>query len=258
MAQEKKENKEDPSKLLFRQFFDRASCTYTYLLGCPKTKACLLIDPVLELVDRDLQFVEELGLDLQYVLNTHCHADHITGSGTIKTKLPKVKSVIGNYQDVKADVKVKEGDQINCGSVTLKVLETPGHTAFCVSYVLNEQMVFTGDTLFVRGCGRTDFQGGTAEDSYDNVYNKIFKLPDECVIYPGHDYKGRLCSTVAEEKKFNPRLGGGKTKEQFVEIMKNLNLSNPSKMHYAVPANRFCGYPDDVQKIMAKVESEKK
>eukprot|EP01083_Nonionella_stella_P276500 939522_1 len=257
MAEENKEEKASDSQIVFRQFFDRVSCTYTYLLGCPKTKACLLIDPVLELVDRDLQFVKELGLDLQYVLNTHCHADHITGSGTIKTKLPNVKSVIGNYDDVKSDIKVKEGDEIKCGSIVLKVLETGGHTQFCVTYVYKNEMVFTGDTLFVRGCGRTDFQGGSAENSYDNVHNKIFKLPDECKIYPAHDYKGRMFSTVIEEKKFNPRLGGGKTKEEFVEIMKNLNLSNPSKMHFAVPANRLCGYPDDVQKIMEDVEKNK-
>ena len=137
-------------------------------------------------------------------------------------------------------------------------METPGHTAHCVSYVFDNKMIFTGDALFVRGCGRTDFQGGSAENLYDNVTKKIFVLPDECNIYPAHDYKGRLYSTVTEEKKFNPRLGGGKTKEEFVEIMKNLNLSNPSKMHYAVPANRLCGYPDDVIKIMDEVEKNKK
>lgn len=117
-------------------------------------------------------------------------------------------------------------------------------------------MVFTGDAIFVRGCGRTDFQGGSAETLYDNIHGKIFKLPDECKIYPAHDYKGRLYSTVGEEKKFNPRLGGGKTKQQFVDIMANLNLSHPSKMHYALPANRLCGYPDDVEKIMSKIEKK--
>eukprot|EP00483_Globobulimina_turgida_P013736 UN13762 len=205
MAEEKKEEKTSDASLIFRQFFDRASGTYTYLLGCPKTNACLLIDPVLELVDRDLQFVKELGLDLQYVVDTHCHADHITASGTMKSKLANVQSVIGNYDDVKADIKVKEGDEIKCGSVALRVMATGGHTAFCVSFVYGNRMVFTGDALFVRGCGRTDFQGGSAQTLYDSVQNKIFKLPDECKIFPGHDYKGRLFSTVIEEKKYNPR-----------------------------------------------------
>mmetsp|Transcript_23086 Transcript_23086/g.36990 ORF Transcript_23086/g.36990 Transcript_23086/m.36990 type:complete len:256 (+) Transcript_23086:34-801(+) len=252
------DQKDQSESVIFRQYFDRSSCTYTYLLGCPKTKECLLIDPVLELVDRDLKCVQELGLTLKYVLNTHCHADHITGSGTIKTKLNEVKSGIGAYDDVKADLKLKQGDKVECGSVSLNVLETPGHTAYCVSYVYDNKMVFTGDALFVRGCGRTDFQGGSAETLYDSVQKQILSLPDSCRIYPGHDYKGKMVSTVAEEKKFNPRLGGGKTKEQFVEIMNNLNLSNPGKMHFAVPANRMCGYPDDVAKIMAEVEKNEK
>lgn len=158
-SEAKEQDKGDKGEcIVFRQFFDRTSCTYTYLLGCPKTKDCLLIDPVLELVDRDLQFIKELGLNIKYTLNTHCHADHITGSGTIKTKCKDVKSVIGPYDDTKADIKVSQGDEIKCGSICLKVLETPGHTAHCVSYVWDNKMVFTGDTLFVRGCGRTDFQ----------------------------------------------------------------------------------------------------
>eukprot|EP00484_Ammonia_sp_Unknown_P021751 CAMPEP_0197026092 /NCGR_PEP_ID=MMETSP1384-20130603/6267_1 /TAXON_ID=29189 /ORGANISM="Ammonia sp." /LENGTH=258 /DNA_ID=CAMNT_0042454701 /DNA_START=61 /DNA_END=837 /DNA_ORIENTATION=+ len=258
MAESKEEAKEE---IIFRQFFDRTSCTYTYLLACPKSKECLLIDPVMELADRDLQFVKEMGLSLKYVVNTHCHADHITGSGVIKKeKLPDagIKSVIGGYKDVTADLHLKEGDELKCGGITLKVLETPGHTEYCVSYVYNNKMVFTGDALFVRGCGRTDFQGGSSANLYDSVHKKIFALPDDCTVYPGHDYGGRLCSTVGEEKKYNPRLGGGKTKEQFEDIMKNLNLSNPGKMHFAVPANRCCGYPEDVQRIMADVEKSKK
>ena len=166
--------------------------------------------------------------------------------------------MIGNYNDVKADIKVKNGDTIKCGNtIILNVFETPGHTANCVSYYDNNKtMIFTGDALFVRGCGRTDFQGGSAATLYDSVTTKIFKLPDSCRIFPAHDYKGRMFSTIKEEIKYNPRLGGGKTKKEFVDIMSKLNLSNPSKMHFAVPCNRLCGYPDDVKKIMDKIKKD--
>jgi sulfur dioxygenase len=233
-------------RLLFRQLFDRVSCTYTYLLADIVAKDALLIDPVLEQVDRDIALVNELGLKLKYVANTHCHADHVTGSGLIKTKLntnsdTKVSSIISALSGAMADIKVKENDIISCGeAVKLKVLATPGHTSGCVSYVDYENgMVFTGDALFIRGCGRTDFQSGSSSQLYDSIHNKLFSLPSHFKVFPAHDYKGQLMSTISEEKLFNPRLT--KTKEEFIEIMANLNLDLPKMIDIAVPKNMVCG-----------------
>lgn len=231
------------SGLIFRQLFDRESCTYTYLLACNESKKALLIDPVKELVDRDLSIVNELGLELEFCLNTHVHADHVTGSGLIKEQQANVQSVISLYSKAKADILVSEGESVNFGSHSLSVLYTPGHTDGCISYVLDDnEAVFTGDTLLYRGCGRTDFQSGSAATLYDSVHNKLFTLPDNCKVFPAHDYKGRTMSTIGEEKKFNLRLT--KTKEEFIEIMANLGLSYPGKFDVAVPSNMFCGTPE--------------
>lgn len=226
--------------LLFRQLFDRQSCTYTYLLADTETKEAVLIDPVLETLDRDVKLVKELGLNLKVAVNTHCHADHITSTGLMKKKLFGLKSAICSHSGAQADVLVKEGDKIAFGRHSLVVRETPGHTDGCMTLVTgDESMAFTGDALLIRGCGRTDFQQGCSKRLYESVHKKIFTLPDSCLIYPAHDYQGQTVSTVGEERKFNPRLT--KPLEEFVEIMNNLNLPRPDKIDIAVPANLVCG-----------------
>lgn len=230
--------------VVFRQLFERESSTYTYLLGCAETRECLLIDPVLETVERDLQVIDDLGLTLKLCVNTHCHADHITGSVEIKKLREGVKSVISKRAGAMADVLIDEGDVVEVGtSVKLKCLSTPGHTSGCVSLVLGDNTdVFTGDALLIRGCGRTDFQGGSSETLFDGVTRKLLGgLPDACKVWPAHDYKGRMMSTIGEEKRLNPRLGAGKTKEEFVQIMKDLNLPYPKKIDASLPRNLKCG-----------------
>jgi len=230
------------SRFLFRQLFDGESSTYTYLLGDVQTREALVIDPVLEQVERDAQLVKELGLELRYGVNTHVHADHITGTGMLKKHFPFMLSVLGKTgnETVMADVHVNDGDTLTMGEVKLEFRSSPGHTCGCHSLVDHEHMlVFTGDTVLIRGCGRTDFQCGDARQLYKMVWEKVFSLPDEYLVYPAHDYKGRTCSSIAEEKKFNPRLT--KTEDEFVKIMNNLNLPYPKKFDTAVPANKVCG-----------------
>ncbi|XP_030828593.1 persulfide dioxygenase ETHE1, mitochondrial [Strongylocentrotus purpuratus] len=217
----------DPSNLIFRQLFDYQSYTYTYLLADKDTKDAILIDPVIELVKRDLHLVEDLGLNLIYAVNTHCHADHITGSGLLKEKLPNCKSIISGNSGAKADLYIDEGDQIKFGNLALEVLSTPGHTSGCVTYVLRNEtgtpvIAFTGDAILIRGCGRTDFQEGDSGMLYDNVHGKILSLPPTTRLMPAHDYTGQTVTTVKEELQFNPRLT--KTKEEFIKIMQELNL----------------------------------
>ncbi|XP_076321440.1 persulfide dioxygenase ETHE1, mitochondrial-like isoform X2 [Tachypleus tridentatus] len=230
------------------KLFDRTSCTYTYLLADKTSKEAILIDPVLELVDRDVKLVEELGLKLVYAANTHVHADHITGTGKIKQRIPFCQSVISKVTNAKADIHVEHGQKIKIGRHELEVRSTPGHTHGCLTYVCHEQqMAFTGDALFVRGCGRTDFQQGSPEVLYESVHSQILSLPEDFMLYPAHDYKGQTVTTVMEEKNFNPRLT--KTKAEFVSIMNNLNLDLPKLIDQAVPANMVCGLHDtDEQK----------
>jgi len=229
-----------------RQLFDEDSFTYTYLLWDKSTKDAILIDPVDIQVDRDLKVAcLELGLNLVYGVNTHAHADHITGTGILKQKVSGLKSVIAESSTAIADVHIAHGDEIHFGNRYIKARATPGHTNGCLSYVTDDQAsVFTGDALLIMGCGRTDFQGGSSEKLYDSIHAQLFLLPDECVVYPAHDYKGRTSSTIGAEKAENPRLGIMKTKEEFVEIMANLNLPYPKKIDVAVPANLRCGIPD--------------
>lgn len=226
--------------LVFQQLFEAKSSTYTYLLGDSVTKEAVLIDSVLETVDRDLKLIDELGLTLRYVLDTHIHADHVTGAGEIRNRLG-VKTAVAEKANVPcADINLKENDVIKFGEFSIKVLETPGHTDSSLSFY-SEGMIFTGDALLIRGCGRTDFQGGSSEKMYDNVHKKIFTLPPETIVYPAHDYKGFTSSTVETEKKHNPRLGLHKTKKEFVEIMANLKLDYPKMIDVALPANKVCG-----------------
>lgn len=230
--------------MIFRQLFDRQTCTYTYLLGDAATGDAVLIDPVREHVDRDLQIIEELGLTLKYTLDTHVHADHVTGAGLLRERVgaQTVISRAGNAPC--ASTSVAHGDRIEFGGETLEVRATPGHTASCVSYYSAANgIIFTGDALLVRGCGRTDFQQGDSGQLYQSIHTQVFTLPDETRIYPGHDYKGRTMTTVAEEKAHNPRLGGGRTVEEFGQIMDDLGLAPPAHIAEALPANQNCGLP---------------
>ncbi|XP_045801130.1 persulfide dioxygenase ETHE1 homolog, mitochondrial-like [Trifolium pratense] len=236
------------SKLLFRQLFEKESSTYTYLLADAShaEKPALLIDPVDRTVDRDLSLIQELGLKLVYALNTHVHADHVTGTGLIKSKVPDVKSVISKASGATADIYVEQGDKIRFGNLYIEVRATPGHTLGCLTYVTGDgpdqpqpRMAFTGDTLLIRGCGRTDFQGGSSENLYKSVHSQIFTLPKDTLLYPAHDYKGFSVSTVGEEIQYNPRLT--KDEETFKNIMGNLNLSYPKMIDVAVPTNMVCG-----------------
>ncbi len=230
------------NKLIVRQFFEKESSTYTYLLFDSVTKDGVLIDPVLETVERDAKYVNELGVKLRYVLNTHVHADHITGSGKLKGIFPDLKSVISEESTAVADVKIKDNDVISFGSRFIRCFATKGHTNGCFSYVLDDaSAVFTGDTLLNRGCGRTDFQSGSSKELFHSVRNILFELPDDAIVYPAHDYNGVLSSTIGEEKLFNPRLNLSKTFEEFEAIMASLQLPYPKKIDASLPANLKCG-----------------
>jgi len=225
---------------IFRQLLEYKSFTYTYLLADPVSKEAVLIDPVKETADRDVKIITEMGLNLIYGVNTHVHADHITGTGNLKGKIPSCKSVISAVSEAVSDVKIKDGDKIKFGKYELEARSTPGHTNGCMTFVWHEKgMAFTGDALLVRGCGRTDFQQGSAETLYKSVHEKILSLPPHFYLYPAHDYTGNTVTTVEEEKKFNPRLT--KPQSEFAEIMKNLNLPYPKQIDMALPANMACG-----------------
>jgi sulfur dioxygenase len=228
--------------MLFRQLFDPESSTFTYLLADEDTREAVLIDPVREQLERDVALLAELDLVLVHVLETHVHADHVTGAGLLRARTG-ARTVVARAGGAPcADVLVEDGDVIRFGRHTLTVLATPGHTNGCVTYVTADRtMAFTGDALLIRGCGRTDMQQGDARTLYRSVHGKIFTLPDHCAVYPAHDYAGRTRSTVGEEKASNPRLGGGKTEAEFVVIMQNLDLAYPRKIDVAVPANARCG-----------------
>ena len=226
--------------VIFRQLFDQETSTYTYLLADPETKEAVLIDSVLEQVDRDLKLIQEMGLNLKYLLDTHVHADHITGAGKLR-ELTGAKTVLGADSGVDcADIGLKDGEKLKFGSFSIRAIATPGHTNGCTSYLVDD-MVFTGDALLIRGNGRTDFQQGSAEKLFHSISQKLYKLPPETRVYPGHDYKGLSCSSIEEEMKHNARIPQGQSLEKFVDIMKNLNLANPKKIDVSVPANLTCG-----------------
>ena len=237
---------------VFRQLFEHKSCTYTYLLGDTASKQAVLIDPVIEMVDRDLRTVADLGLTLRYVMNTHVHADHITGSGAIKKKLPDCKSIISEASKATADVHLKNGDVIEFGKFQLEARNTPGHTDGCMTFVWHDKcMAFPGDVILIRGCGRTDFQQGSSETLYESAHAQIFTLPDHYLLYPAHDYMGQTVTTVGEEKRLNPRLT--RSKPEFVEIMRTLNLPYPKQIDRALPANLVCGLhnlPEEFAKLV--------
>lgn len=229
--------------MLFRQLYEPESSTYTYLIGCPDTRTAVLIDPVMETVERDLAAVHEFGLELAFTLETHVHADHVTSASRLRSLTGCKIAYPAADAGTCADVGVSEDRPLTLGSIKLEALFTPGHTDGHNSYVLDSlcgRRVFTGDALLIDGCGRTDFQNGDAATLYRSVTEKIFTLPDDCLVFPAHDYQHRHVSTVAQERERNPRLAG-KTVEQFVAIMGGLNLPYPKKIGLAVPANLLCG-----------------
>ncbi len=230
--------------MIFRQLFEPSSSTYTYLIACEEQGVAALIDPVLETVERDLEIIKELGLQLTYTIDTHIHADHLTSATKLKA-LTKSKIVYPKQADLPcADMQVEEGKLFRIGSVELHPLFTPGHTDHHYAYLINQgpqQMVFTGDALLIEACGRTDFQSGDAATLFDSIQNKLFTLPHETLVYPGHDYAGRYVSCIAQEKARNPRLGNDMPKDEFVGIMNSLDLPYPRKIDFAVPGNEACG-----------------
>ncbi len=232
--------------MIFRQLFDQVSSTYSYLLADERTREAVFIDPVFEQHVRDTALVRELGLTLVMTLDTHCHADHVTGAWLMKVALGSKVGLSGEYGARNVDRALSDGDVVAFGSETLEVRATPGHTAGCLSLVTGDRrMVFTGDALLVRGAGRTDFQQGDARRLFRSIRDRLLTLPDACTVYPGHDYEGRTSSTVGEERLHNARIGGGAREEDFVGYMENLGLPHPKQLAVALPANMRAGEPED-------------
>jgi sulfur dioxygenase len=240
---------EKRSKVIFRQLFDPLSSTYTYIIGCDKTKEAVIVDTVWEHTQRDAHQLERLGLSLKYIIETHVHADHVSGAIKLHQELklsPQVPIVHGWNSGVEFGEEhkhlqlrfVKDYDKIEFGERYLLVRETPGHTNHHLAFVMDdESFCLSGCSLYIGRCGRTDFQGGSSRQMFESIMDKLYKLPDSCVLYPGHDYHGCLYSTIGEEKKFNHRIPENQTLEKFEHIMQNLNLRHPAKIHTAVPAN---------------------
>ena len=230
--------------MIFRQLIDARSSTNTYLLADENTREAVLVDPVFELFQRDVALIRELGLTLRCTLETHVHADHVTAAWLFRQRLGSQIVISAAAGAEGADRTVGEGDAVGFGSHALSVLATPGHTAGCVSYVTGDRrLALTGDCLLIRGAGRTDFQQGDARRLYRSVHDKLFALPDACLVYPAHDYSGRLCTSIGEEKAHNPRLGGQRSEDDFLGFMDNLGLPHPKQIDVAVPANLRCGRP---------------
>lgn len=228
--------------MIFRQLYDALSSTYTYVLGCERTGEAVIIDPVYEQFTRDTGLLQELGLKLKYALDTHVHADHVTAAWRLKQATGTQIALAASCNVPETDVPLAHGDRVVFGDCVLEVRATPGHTAGCMTYVTRDRdLAFTGDCLLIRAAGRTDFQGGDVHAMWRSIREQIFTLPDECLVYPGHDYNGRTVSTVGEEKRFNPRIGGDAREEDFVGYMQNLGLPHPRLLEIAVPANLHAG-----------------
>ncbi|MGM0766695.1 MAG: MBL fold metallo-hydrolase [Pseudomonadota bacterium] len=232
--------------MIFRQLFDEVSSTFTYLLADENEKEAILIDPVFSQTKRDLALIDELGLTLSLVADTHAHADHITAAWLLKQKtgcnIASAKAIGAEH----VDLPLEDGQEFGVAGMTLQALSTPGHTDGCMSYLMSDQtMVFTGDALLIRGCGRSDFQQGSAHKLFESITRTLFALPDACRVYPAHDYQGRTQSSIGEEKAFNARVGGGANETDFVEYMKAMRLPHPKKIDEALPANLRSGCPED-------------
>ena len=240
--------------MIFRQLFDKTSSTFTYLIASDKGREALIIDPVLENVDRYIALLRELDLKLVKVIDTHIHADHISGMAELRDKTNCV-TVMGEQAPANVvSMKVSDGENINLDGINIKALYTPGHTSESYSFLMKDR-VFTGDTLLIRGTGRTDFQNGDPGDSYDSIFNILLKLPKHTLVYPAHDYKGDMVSTIEEEQKFNPRLQVS-SKSEYIDIMKNLNLPDPQMMDVAVPGNLKLGISLEKQKFYNGLEAK--
>jgi sulfur dioxygenase len=232
--------------MIFRQLFEPLSSTYTYLLGCEQTGQALLIDPVVNTIDRDLALLQELGLRLVWTVETHIHADHITGARHLREQVGSRIAVAALDALPCADLGLQDGVPLDMGEVTLRPIHTPGHTAHHLAFE-SAGRLFTGDALLIDGCGRTDFQGGSAAELYRSIHEQLFSRPDETLIYPGHDYQGRQVSSIGQEKARNPRLGQGRSQAEFEALMAALGLPYPKFIDHAVPGNRDCGRcPDDL------------
>jgi len=236
--------------MIFKQLFETDSSTFTYLIADRDSGVAILIDPVRETVERDLQVLKDMNLTLTATLETHVHADHLTGARLLKAKTGCKIAYPAMVQSSCIDIGIKEGEAFKVGNIVLNPLFTPGHTDHHHAYLIDtpvQKLLFTGDALLIEACGRTDFQSGSAEILYNSIHNKIFSLPDETLVYPGHDYEGRFITSVAQEKVRNPRLGNGKSKKEFIKIMDGLDLPYPRKIDFAVPGNEQCGVcPDNV------------
>lgn len=235
-------------KILFRQLFDPESSNYTYLIADLFSREAILIDPVLEQADRDLQLLKELGISLRYCLETHIHADHVTGTDQLR-KSTKCKSIVPqNTHTACADYQIHDGETLQLGALIIKAIATPGHTDSHHAYLVNDDRVLTGDSLLIRSCGRTDFQNGNAGQLYGSVTQRLFTLPETTRVYPGHDYHGHTVSTIWEEKRWNPRFVERtgdppllRSRTSFIELMEHLHLPTPKRIMEAVPANELCG-----------------
>ncbi len=226
--------------LVFRQLFEPLSSTLSYLLACPHTGQALLIDPVVNAMERDLALLQQLGLRLVATVDTHVHADHITGALHLRERTGCKVAMPGADALACADIQLQPGRPLAVGGLNLEPIATPGHTSGHFAYRLGDR-VFTGDALLIDGCGRTDFQGGDARTLWRSIHERLFTLPDDTLVYPGHDYQQRRVSTIAQERARNPRLGGARTEDEFVALMAALNLPYPKFIDHAVPGNRQCG-----------------
>ena len=225
--------------MIFKQVFDQKSSTYTYLIASSKGREALIIDPVLDNVKDYIKLLDELDLKLVKVIDTHIHADHVTGASKLKVKT-KCVTIMGNHSPADAvEIKVKDNEVIKLDTLEIRALYTPGHTSDSYSFLMNN-FLFSGDTLLINGTGRTDFQNGSAKDAYNSIFYKLLKLPDETILYPGHDYNGKMVSSIGKEKKFNPRLQVNDV-DEYIEIMNNLNLKKPDQIDFNIASNLKLG-----------------